>query len=196
MRKLKLFSLLCLLLIGVGQVWATDALTTFANKTSGTWAQNTSPLPCATGGNEWESSVAPYGWDNSDRGLQFTCTASVGATVTLTSSDFQNKIIKSVSVVASRNKTYDVNLSVSVNGNTLGTGDAGANNQSNATLTTSDDTGINCGTGNIEVTLSTGAPASQPKSMYIKSITVTYEESGSSTKPTLFSVHPFGVPQP
>ncbi len=174
MKKLKLFSLLMLLFVGVTCMWATDAVTTFANKPSGTWAQNLDPLPCETGGNAWSTTTTVAGWDSNDRGLQFTCTANTGVSVSLSSSDFQDKIIKSVSVVVSRNKAYDITLSATVNGNTLGSGDTGANNTKNGTLTTSDNTGINCSTGDIVITLSTGAPAKTPGSLYIKSITITY----------------------
>jgi hypothetical protein len=104
----------------------------------------------------------------------YSTTKNSGRTVVLTSSDFTGKKIKKVSVVVRRNKSYAITLAVKVGSTTLGSGDSGANN-SQATLSTSSSTGITG--GNVEITLSTGAPNKTPGSLYVKSITVEYEPS-------------------
>lgn len=178
---------LMLCTIGIGNAWGTTETSTFTDKN----------LSVGDGEPEWTgTNASAFESASPSRGLQYSATN--GTTQSFTSTAFRGKTVKSVSVVASRNKSYNVTLSVTVNGTTLGSGDTGANNTNNATLTTSDDTGILCNatTGNVIVTLSTGGPSSKAGSLYVKSISVTYTSSGGSTYTVTYALNGGGGTTP
>ena len=174
-RYASVITLICFL--GIGEIWGETETSTFTSKN----------LAVGDGEPAWTGSTGSNS-DNSEfgvsgRGVQYS--AANGTTKTFTSTAFRNKTIKSVSAVVSRNKSgYDVSISVTVNGSTLGSGDTSGNQPNNETITTSDDTGIPCSTGDVVVTLTTGGPSSSAKSMYVKSISVTYSDGCASTLST------------
>lgn len=181
MKKLILFlSLLMLMCFSAGNMWAdpTVATTTFANKASNkTWAQVKSSLPCETGGLTWASSGDINGWDSNSRGIQYS---AVSSDVTTTIS---NATITKVEVVASSN-TANNSMSVTVGSTSFKSG-----NETSVTITKTNNTTYTW-TGNAsgEITVSFIA-GNSGKSMYLKSIAVTYTTSsgsgGGSTNPTV-----------
>ena len=171
--------------VGITNVWGdTTETSTFTSKNLAVGTNE----PAWTGSTGSNSNNDEF--TSSGRGVQYN--ASNGVSKSFTSTAFKNKIIKSVSAVVSRNKTnYPVSISVTVNGNTLGDGGTTTQSQpNNESISTSDNTGINCGNGNIVVTISTGGPSSSAKSMYVKSISVTYSTATCSNKLNLTKVAP------
>ena len=178
-KLLKLVSVLVILLtIGSGNVWGETETSTFTSKNLAVGDGE----PAWTGSTGSNSDDSEFG--DSGRGVQYVATN--GITKTFTSTAFRNKTIKSVSAVVSRNKSgYDVSISVTVNSNTLGSGGTTSVDQpKNETITTSDDVGIACSTGNVVVSISTGGPGTSAKSLYVKSISVTYSDGCVSTLTT------------
>ena len=189
MRKLKLF-FACLLMavLSIGQVWADTAPTTFANKSTGTWAQNKSPLPCEEGGLAWNASADPSQWEGgtNDRGIQWTSGSIKNTSFTITNTSLASNTISSVSIVASTNSNANlVHINVTVGSTDFGTQNMPKANDQTFTFPSS---GTKSASGNIVVTIS-GDDNSNTKSFYLKSITVTYSSGGQQTVATpTFSV--------
>jgi uncharacterized repeat protein (TIGR02543 family) len=175
LRLASVFTLICFL--GIGEVWGATETSTFTSK----YLAVGDGEPAWTGSTGSNSDDSEFGV--SGRGVQYS--AANGTTKTFTSTAFRNKLIKSVSAVVSRNKAnYPVSISVTVNSNTLGSGDTSGDQPNNETITTSDDVGIACSTGDVVVSISTGGPSSSAKSLYVKSISVTYSDGCVSTLTT------------
>jgi hypothetical protein len=189
MKRLKLF-FACLLMavLSIGQVWATNAPTTFANKTTGTWSDNVDPLPCATGGLAWAASATPNQWEGgtNDRGIQWTNSSIKNTSFTITNTSLASNTISSVSIVASTNSNANlVHINVTVGSTDFGTQNMPKANDQTFTFPSS---GTKSASGNIVVTIS-GDNNSNTKSFYLKSITVTYSSGGQQTVATpTFSV--------
>ena len=189
MRKLKLF-FACLLMavLSIGQMWADNAPTTFANKSTGTWAQNKSPLPCEEGGLAWNASADPNQWEGgtNDRGIQWTSGSIKNTSFTITNTSLASNTISSVSIVASTNSNANlVHINVTVGSTDFGTQNMPKANDQTFTFPSS---GTKSASGNIVVTIS-GDNNSNTKSFYLKSITVTYSSGGQQTVATpTFSV--------
>lgn len=186
MRKLKLFSVLMCLFIGIGQVWATDAVTTFVTKSgSDAWSNYADPLPCSSGGLSWTASAAPDGFESASpsRSLQWQSSKIKNTSFTITNTSLSSNTIQKVSLVASTNSNANlVHISVTVGGESIGSADMAKANHTTYNFPSS---GTVSKTGNIVITIS-GDNNSNTKSFYLESITVTYTSGSGSSNPTLF----------
>lgn len=177
MRIAKRVVMVVAMALVVGNVWGAEKTTTFAAKSdSKTWEQSKNPLPCASGGWSWAASIAPYSFEASDRGLQFSSGADPVITTT------QIGTITSVSIVASTNGSSS-SLAVSVGSTTFKNGSntslsiASGTSNKNKSYTFS-----GSATGEIAISVTNGA---SDKSVWIKSITVTYSVAACTAAPTV-----------
>ena len=172
---LKTWLMLLCLLTGVGTTWAEDVTSTFTNKD---WGVGTGePAWTKTGANATAfESAAP------SRGVQTTLTNIKSSGLSLANSTIKNLgIIKSIKLVVSANGKGGSISSVKVGDTSFKNGTSTSYNVSSSNgqeVTFSDATGV---AGDIEITFSSTATS---KSLYVKSITVTYTSSGGTTAVT------------
>lgn len=172
--------LLCMLLLG-GRAMAEDITTTFVGNPAGkAWAAG-QVLNCEEGGLEWVTSGKPNSFDASNnRGVQFSKTSS-DITTTVTGN------VTKVTVVASSN-TAENSIAVSVGGTAFGSTKS-INKTNNETYVFN--TSVAC-TGEVKVSLISSGETG--KSIYIKSITLTYDGEigggGDEPEPPVDPVQP------
>ncbi len=160
--------LLCMLLFGASAV-AKDITTTFAGNATGTaWAAG-QVLNCEEGGLAWVTSGKPNSFDNQNgRGIQFSKTSS-DLTTTVTGN------VTKITIVASSN-TAENSMKVTVGGTSFGeTAIAKSNNE------TYEFTAAGA-TGEVKISLISGGETA--KSIYVKSITLTFDGEGGGDTPT------------
>ena len=172
MRKLKLFSLLCLLLIGIGQMWGDTQRIVFSSYASNTVTDDQS--------NSWSTSGTIAGSElPADTTLTTATSRGVGmqaANTTITSSnEFSN--VTSVRIDYSYNKTVAAALQVFV-GNTQIGSDCSFNSKRNHTKTTfTSETPLS---GAIQVKLKTRSQGT----IWVGAVTV-ITSGGGPSKPTV-----------
>ena len=160
-------SVILLTTLSVGQMWGAVTTTTFKNYSSGSWSTNKNPLPYNSGGWSWASSGTPNSFESASyaRGLQW----SGGTSTTLTTTQ-TGKTITGVSIVASTNGGSS-SLAVTVgttsfkSGNNTSVAIGNGTSYANTTYTL---------TGSATGQISVGVTNTTSKSVYVKSITVTY----------------------
>ena len=143
----------------VGQTRSVST-TTFKN---GDTPEDGGTLPYETGGLAWTTSIAPNGWESTspNRGWQY----SGGADPTISTTGINNVNITGIDIVASTNNNANTSsISVSVGSTSLGSQNMPKENDK--TYTFSYQNGV---TGDISISFSNAS-----KSVYIKSITITY----------------------
>ena len=153
----------------IGQTRSTS-ITTFK---SGTTPGVGGTLPYETGGLAWTTSIAPNGWESSSpyRGWQYTTGNSPDIKYTIS-----NAVITNVTIVASTNYKSGKKNYISVH-----VGDSEFESQKELSGNNNEYSFTDDGkTGEIKVTLTSGGE-SNSKSMWIKSITVTYTPTHSLT---------------
>ncbi|MBR4131029.1 MAG: hypothetical protein IKU02_08955 [Bacteroidaceae bacterium] len=162
-----------------GSAWAESVTTTFASGSNYTAGMT---LPCATGGLDWVTSGKPNGFENSDnnRGMQWT---GINSDLTTTITD---ATITEVKVVASTNQS-GCSISAYAGNTQIGSSLSMSKNSTNITYTFSLTTGAS---GQIKVSLNN--PAGK-KSIWVKSITVTYTPAGSSAVATTTTIDASGI---
>ena len=184
---LKSLLLLCMLVVGSGTMWAEDKtnVSTVSTKFSATGdvTSNFTQTGNFTPVNwnldvTWKTSTKIY-WGNLEaKGSQIGSGSAPASTVVLTGTDVPGTI-KSVKVNTSVASGGNTTVSVSVGGTTFK-----CSNSETATLQTSaadyDFTGS--GSGNVVITWN---QPSTSKAIYIKSVTITYEEQSTPTGPSI-----------
>lgn len=171
---LKTCLVMLLAVLGVSMSWADVVKSTF---TSNKWA-------VGAGEPEWVKTGADatsFESANSARGVQTTLTNIKTSGLSLTNSTIKELgTIKSVTLVISANGTGGSISSVKVGTTDFMNGESKSYdvpNNNNQTVTFSDATGAK---GDIEISFGSTATS---KSLYVKSIEVTYETSGGGTNP-------------
>ena len=150
---------LCMMTVGVGQMWATKVTSTFTNKSMGV----------GTGEPTWSSSTTPTAFEDT-RGVSWS-----KASTTLTNTSLSSYSISQVDVVTSANGSGGT-ITVTVGGNSFSSTSASiSSGEANVSHTF---TG-SATTGNIQIGLPTGG-----KSIWVKSISVTYSDGCASTLST------------
>ena len=161
--------LLCMLLIGANAM-AKDITTTFTGNPTGTaWAAG-QVLNCEEGGLAWVTSGKPNSFDTQNgRGIQFSKTSSE-----LTTTVSGN--VTKVTIVASSN-TAENSMKVSVGGTSFG--ETAINKSNNETYEFTSAAGA---TGEVKISLVSGGETA--KSIYVKTIILTFDGEGSGETPT------------
>ena len=170
MRKLKLFSLLMLLFVGIGQVWGSIA----------------NPYTTTIGSKQWSSSgssvtLDEVSWTLTTNGTYFGYDATKGqqistsvTSVSLRTSDIEGTI-NSITINTSGGSKTSASVSVSVGGNTYSPA------SSSITSSAANYTFTGSSSGEIVISWSQSAV----KAVYFKSITVNYTPSGGTEEPTV-----------
>ena len=176
----KLLTFLTLLTLSIGVTWAAEATDswTAANGNLGSSNSGKTGTITTTGGKTWNYSrnITIYAaWNNNAQAIQLG-SGSGAEDVTFTTSAYGTATIKSVSVECASYQGAH-NLSISVGGNSYYAG--ATPTWSNNTLGTK--TGTGNSSGEIKIEFTDGSRA-----LYIKSISVTYEDGGST--PTTYTV--------
>lgn len=176
MRMKKLLTFLTLLTLSIGVTWAAEVTDTWT-ASSGAIAASTSGTISTTGGKTWNftrNTVVYTGWTSNCIQLG---SKSGAETVTFSSSAYGTSTIKSVSVeCASYQGAHKV--SISVGGNTYL-----ASTATSSWTTVETKTGTGTSSGQIVISFTNGSRA-----LYIKSISVTYEENGTTPEPTTYEL--------
>ena len=182
MRKLKLVSLFLMLLVGLGQLRAASpAILSFTAKCNGSGTDSD--------GNSWTitSDGTESNFDN-DKGIHYGTSSAAVTNIVLTSASFGNdKTITQVVVEASGNNSPS--LSVTVGGVAFGTTKTGITTSNTSyTFEPTVAQSANEYKGVVVVTLAKSSSAK--KAIYVKSVSVSYEEDGGggTTQPTLSSI--------
>lgn len=148
----------------------TEITTTFASSSS--YSAGMTLSYSGTTGLSWTTSSKPNGYDGT-RGIQFSKTSS-DLTVTIS-----NAVVSSVVVTASSNSNsgYDNTIDVTVGSTTMGSTQSIASGSTNNNTEYTFDN--NSGSGEIKVTLTSAGD--NGKSIYVKSISVTYTPTHTLT---------------
>ena len=187
MRKLKLFSLLCLLLVGVGHVWAdptnvsisfgtgnwvANSNASYEDSDSRTWSRTFSAGNKSSGG----TGYAQFGnSNNACTSLVFTATAGSAMTVTAFSATLEGASAQTAGTIYlyKRSGTTDNELAqISLSG------------------TTSTTCSITSSVSFASTDVFKVAYVGTTKAVKITNISYTYTTGGGASNPTVFAVHP------
>ena len=174
---IKVMLLLCALVAGSSSVWAGDVTVSWTASSGGLGTGIGSGTITDTGSNSWsytrtlKSGESYTGWTSNC--IQLGKNGGV-ENLTLSTTAYNSKVIKSVSVECSSYQGGH-NVSISVGGTTYLASTATA-----SWTTVSTKTGTGTSSGTIQISFTGGTRA-----LYIKSISVTYEDEGGGSDPSI-----------